>query len=427
MKKLTILISIVLTVNLISAQINICDTSFFSEALEETKMVDVFLPPGYNDNPNMEYPVIYLLHGWGGDQNAGNIFMNDAYSLINSGLIDPVIMVSADNSPEPFGGSYYVNSVLWGDYETYMVNDLTNWIESTYRAKPNRNYRALLGGSMGGYGAFRYGILYQEQYCAIASLSGIINFGDDFVFTNTVQGILEENTGPPYFFDYYTSGNVTRGQFLLCGAFSPNLNSPQTWINPAIVEFSIDESGTPIDTIIEKFNDNDIAYMINQLTPDDSLGIYFVIGTQDEWFLYPGTLAVKDSLDLYDIPYEFHEFIGGHTPPSQYRIEALEFLDSLLYSPIIASIHTLEPSNKLQLNICPNPTTEIANIHYEFDSEQEVELSVQSINGQTIKHVSLGKKKIGLFKLNCEEFSPGIYFITLKSESGISTEKLIIE
>jgi len=386
-------------------------------------MVDVFLPPGYDQNPEMYYSVIYFLHGWHNNQNQSNVIMNHAYDLINNGSIEPVIIVCADNSPDPFEGTYYVNSVLWGNYETYMVNDLPNWIESTYRAIPERNYRGLLGVSMGGYGAFRYGILYKQHYCALASSSGIINFSDDYVFTNTVQAILAENSGPPYFFDYNTSGNVTQGQFLLCGAFTPNLNSPQTWINPANIEFSIDESGTPIDTVIEKFNDNDIVYMINQLSPQDSLGIYFGIGTQDEWFIYPGTLAVKDSLDLYGIPYEFYEFNGGHTFPVQYMIESLEFLDSLLHPPVITSIHALESSTMSLLNILPNPATD--NIKFEISSGSKVTfIEIFNLQGQLVKHIHAIDRQNSF---NVEDLPNGIYLVKAGFKDYFTINKLIIQ
>ena len=422
MKKLNAFICFIMVIQFASAQMNKIDTSFFSEALQETKMVDVFLPPGYEQNPDMYYSVIYFLHGWHNNQNQSNVIMNHAYDLINSGSIDPVIIVCADNSPDPFGGTYYVNSVLWGDYETYMVNDLPNWIESTYRAMPERNYRGLFGVSMGGYGAFRYGILYKHQYCALASSSGIINFSDDYAFTNTVQAILAENSGPPYFFDYNTSGIVTQGQFLLCGAFTPNLNSPQTWINPAVVEFSIDESGIPIDTVIEKFNDNDIVYMINQLSPQDSLGIYFGIGTQDEWFIYPGTLAVKDSLDLYSIPYEYYEFNGGHEFPLQYRIEALEFLDSLLHPPVITSMNTLEPINTSRLYIFPNPADEILKIKLSPESSA-TEIEIYTIQGTLIRQLNAFGSE---HSINVSNINRGIYVLRVKTETHILSRKLII-
>ena len=69
MKKFTLISSSLLTTIVLCGQFNKIDTSFFSEALQETKMVDVYFPPGYDENPDWCYPVIYYLHGWTGDQN----------------------------------------------------------------------------------------------------------------------------------------------------------------------------------------------------------------------------------------------------------------------------------------------------------------------------------------------------------------------
>ncbi|MBW6492895.1 MAG: hypothetical protein K0B15_17055, partial [Lentimicrobium sp.] len=318
MKKITLATVMMFLATALTAQPNIISTSFYSEALDETKMVNVFLPPGYDANPDLHYPVIYYLHGWQGSQNEGNGVMNTAYTMINQGLIDPVIIVCAHNSPPPFGGSVYTNSILWGNYETYMVEDLCNWIEATYRAMPGKHYRAVFGMSMGGYGAFRYGILHRDQYCALASCAAPVSFLEDYMCMQFRQMILQANQGPPYFYNYATGGMYTQIYFLYYGAFAPNYNTPQTYINPAILEFPLDENGNYIDTILAKVIPHDIASLINQLTPESSPGIYFGCGTNDPFFLYPGNMDVKDSLDLYGIPYTFYSHGGGHTMPAEF-------------------------------------------------------------------------------------------------------------
>jgi S-formylglutathione hydrolase FrmB len=340
MKRVTLTMAVLIVIQSLSGQGIILNSSFYSEALQETKMVDVYLPPGYDVNPDLYYPVIYLLHAWGGNQNSGNTYMNTANDLINAGTMDPVIMVCADNSPGPFGGSMYVNSTLWGDYEDYMVNDLPNWVESTYRAMPEKNYRGLFGQSMGGYGVFRYGILYKEQYRAITSHAGLINFSDEYAFENGIQEIKDEWGGQAPYEYHFGAGDYTNGQFLMSGAFAPRPEpntTPQTYVFPNTIEFFMDSLGNPIDTIVEKCYPHNIAHLISQLTAGDSLGIYFGVGSADEWFLYPGTLAVKDSMDLYGIPYGFYEHAGGHAMPAQFRLNALAFLDSLLYPPAALS------------------------------------------------------------------------------------------
>jgi S-formylglutathione hydrolase FrmB len=159
-------------------------------------------------------------------------------SLVRKGIINPMIVVIADNSCEPFNGSQYVNSILWGNYEDFMTIDLIAWVDSSFRTIPERNGRALMGQSMGAYGSFRYGILHKDKYRALAAHAGPVDFFDSIFMETIHTNVLKENQpGPPYFYDYENTGIWTRMTFLGWGAWAPNFNSPQKYINPPIVEF----------------------------------------------------------------------------------------------------------------------------------------------------------------------------------------------
>jgi S-formylglutathione hydrolase FrmB len=84
-------------------------------------------------------------------------------------------MVAADNWVEPFEGSCYVNSILWGNYEDFNINDVINWVDATFRTIPERKGRAMIGQSMGGYGAFRYALKYKDKFCALAANGAALN------------------------------------------------------------------------------------------------------------------------------------------------------------------------------------------------------------------------------------------------------------
>lgn len=427
MKKLTFITVIIFTANLLFAQFNKIDTSFFSQALGEEKMVDVYFPPGYDENPDLYYPVIYYLHAWFGDQNTMGEMLSWTQSLINNGTIEPVIMVGADNSPDPFDGSMYTNSILWGNYEDYMINDLISWIESSFRAVPSRNYRALLGHSMGGYGAFRYGTLHKDKFRVLAATaSAILNLTDSYLEYSR-QKIMEQNQpGPPFFYDYDSTGSTTKGLFLFCGAFSPNLNTPQTYINPPVVEFAMNENGNWIDTIAAKMKNNSIDHFIHQLSQSDSVGILFGCGSADE-AIYPPHIAFKDTLDLLGLPYEFYDHDGGHIMPSGFKERALIFIDSLIMGPLTGINKWYNQNDCFEFSIFPNPANETSLITYDLAAKEKFSLSICDITGKEIKQISLGVKDKGLFKLDCRNFSPGIYFVILQIETGILPEKMIIE
>ena len=380
MKKLAFLTTIILTANLLFSQINHIDTSFYSEALQETKMVDIYFPPGYDENPDTYYSVIYYLHGWFGDQNEMNGMIGMMESLINNGTIEPVIMVGADNSPGPFEGSMYMNSIIWGNYEDYMINDLTNWVESSFRAYPSRDHRAVLGFSMGGYGTFRFGIVHKDKFRVLAAAASQILNLTEVVLDSTRLHILQQNQpGPPFFYDYDNSGSTTMFMFLVYAAFAPNLNTPQTYINPPIVEFPLDENGDYIDTILMKARNNSIDHLIHQLYPEDSVGIFFGCGSADA-SIYPCHIAFKDSLELLGLPYEFYDHNGGHMIPGGFKERALIFMDSLLSPPAIP------PSTCLPEGITFTTQEEIDNFQVNHPNCTEIEGDV-TIDGDDITNL----------------------------------------
>jgi len=430
MKKLTFISVIMLTVNILFAQYNKIDTSFYSEALGEEKMVDVYFPPGYDENPELYYPVIYYLHAWGGDQNTMNEMLNIAQSLIDSGTIDPVIIVGADNSPEPFNGSMYVNSILWGDYEDYMVNDLTSWVESSFRAMPSRDYRGLVGHSMGAYGSFKYGIIYKDKFRALAAHAGQLTFDLDLWLEPARQKVILENpAGPPYFYNY-SFGSFTGGTFLLSGAFSPDTNSPQYYINPQIVDFLMDENANFIDSIVTKYQQNDILLnYIHQLSDEDSVGILFGCGTNDQFLLYPSHLAMKDTLDALGLPYEFYSHTGGHVMPNAFKQRALTFLDSLMLPPMLINGFRKKfvLSGHANFYVFPNPVKNIVNVKIMMYQPADAVIGIIDLGGRLVKPTIKKRLKSGSqqIRINTEELQAGIYFIRLQTDKGITTKKII--
>jgi len=393
--------------------------------------VDIFFPPGYDENPNLKYTVIYYLHGGGGDQNGMcGEFQYLVNMYIKGGIIDPVIMVGADNSPEPFEGSMYVNSIIWGNYEDYMVNDLIQWVDSSFHTLPNRNARAMIGNSMGGYGAFRYGILHKNKFCALATHgSALMSLDVDLWEPSRQQVILENQPGPPYFYDYATDGSFTQGTFLFSAAFSPNLNTPQTYIDPPIVDYLFDENAMIIDTILAKWQAFNLSQLIHQLSVADSVGIFFACGTNDNFLLHPLHLAFKDTLDLLGLPYEFYSHNGTHTMPNAFKQRALTFLDSLLMPPTPDTINKLVTHQKVQLDLklFPNPFTNSTTIQFELFKSEYTELVIYNHLGQQVEILFKGIQKAGKLKMvfDASRLPTGIYFCQLRIGEKVVVKKII--
>ena len=60
------------------------------------------------------------------------------------------------------------------NYEAYFLKELITAVENLFRMRKSRDYRAIAGFSMGGYGAFNYALKYLELFCAAAPLSAAV-------------------------------------------------------------------------------------------------------------------------------------------------------------------------------------------------------------------------------------------------------------
>jgi S-formylglutathione hydrolase FrmB len=393
-------------------------------------MVDVYFPPGYDENPDWHFPVIYYLHGWGGNQNTMNTMTSLLTQMIEDNIIEPVIMVGADNSPPPLDGSGYVNSFLWGDYEDYNVYDLVQWIDASFRTKPERNARGLFGQSMGGYGAFRYGIFHHDIFGVLASHAGPLNFNDEFFRIESQATIKSENNpGPPYTYTFGGYRPSTILNFLGCGMYAPDTNTPQTYVNPPIVQFFMDENGDYIDTVLAKQKPYDIIFLIDSLSPSDSVGIFFGCGENDEFFLYPGHLALKDSMDLKNLSYEFFSHSGGHNPPDLFKEQALTFLDSLLTPPgPLTVIDQAKYDNECGILTCyPNPCNSFLNVSFRLKNQSSVKIDIFNALACKVDQIFYGEKEVGIHQINynSHSLSRGIYYITITTIYGKITQKII--
>lgn len=123
----------------------------------------VATPPDYDASGNTEYPVIYFLHGMGGNESADSGgFSGLVRRGIHSGQMPPVICVF------PNGG----RSGYRGGVEEMIVDELIPLIDKTYPTRANAASRAVAGFSMGGAGAVRLSLLHSELFCAAGSWGG---------------------------------------------------------------------------------------------------------------------------------------------------------------------------------------------------------------------------------------------------------------
>ena len=152
--------------------------------------VEVYLPPGYANDPTRRYPVFYLLHGFPGRPTAFLLtiragVVDDVLSA--RGLAQPLILVMPFGSTGTFTDKEWANGVRPNEgWETFVAHDLVRAIDSRYRTIPTGSARALGGLSEGGYGALNIGLHHPGEFRVLESWSGYERadklksiFGDD--------------------------------------------------------------------------------------------------------------------------------------------------------------------------------------------------------------------------------------------------------
>lgn len=165
----------------------------------------VYTPPGYSNG--QVYPVLYLLHGVGGDENEwtrggrANVILDN---LIADKAAVPMIVVmpngfaTKDGRRPPRGPALEAAIIA---FESDLLNDLIPFIEKTYAVRPERKSRALAGVSMGGGQSLNYGLQNLDTFAWVGGFSSA------------------PNTRPPavLFQNYQDAANKPRMLYISCG------------------------------------------------------------------------------------------------------------------------------------------------------------------------------------------------------------------
>ena len=119
----------------------------------------VYLPPSYARDTTRRYPVLYFLHGYTATAEAyvKSLAIPDSIDRAVAAGAREMIVVIPDAFTK-YSGSMFSNSPTIGDWETFIAQDLTTFIDKRYRTIASREGRGLAGHSMGGYGTMRIGM-----------------------------------------------------------------------------------------------------------------------------------------------------------------------------------------------------------------------------------------------------------------------------
>lgn len=198
--------------------------SMNSELLGRELRYAVYLPDGY-ENGELDYPVLYLLHGGNNDESSwlakGDIQVV-LDRLIAERVIPPMIAVMPGNTR-----SYWVDGKEQ-KAESSVIDELIPHVDSTLHTIPERKGRLLAGLSAGGYGTVNIGLKHPDLFAAAAPLSPAIwtpvpdkdsgsrnypQFAENGAFS---EAFWQENNWPSHL-EAYQSADVTLSFFIVSG------------------------------------------------------------------------------------------------------------------------------------------------------------------------------------------------------------------
>lgn len=310
-----------------------------SQALRNNRLNDphqrqlpVYLPPGYDDDPDRRYPTIILLPAHG---RTGIYYLNwNQYSetmdarldrLITSDQMPPVIVALPDFWTR-FGGSQFVDSAV-GHYATYLTEEIIPAVDKHFRTLPDRAHRAVMGHSSGGYGALYHAMHNPDLFGAVAARAPDAYFEySSLPMLARFHQQVEKYGGLAAFIEQIPDIHPKKGSFweaihtaMYSMAYGTNPDAPLGFDPPIDLE-----TGALVPAVWERWLAFDPVRMIEKPAHQDALrsmqAIFLEVGQFDEYQLHVGARLLHRRLEALDIAHRYEEFPDGHSSTS-YRYD----------------------------------------------------------------------------------------------------------
>lgn len=150
-----------------------------SKTVGTTRRMQVYTPPGYM--ADQRYPVLYLLHGIGGDETEWQRFAQPNVildNLIAEGRAVPMIVVMPNGRAQPNDraeGDVFAAAPAFANFERDLLDDVIPTIESRYGTLADREHQALAGLSMGGGQSLNFGLGHLDTFAWVGGFSSAPN------------------------------------------------------------------------------------------------------------------------------------------------------------------------------------------------------------------------------------------------------------
>ncbi len=291
----------------------------------------IYLPPGYDAEPDRRYPSIYMIQGltgqldmWRNRSPFRKNFPELADELFVSKEAPPCIIVWVDCWTS-FGGSQFVDLPATGRYHTYLCDEIVPWVDAHYRTLPERDHRGIAGKSSGGYGAMITPMLRPDLWGGLATHAGDALFETCYLpdFRQSIRTLRDHYNGS---FEQFWQSFHSRPAFGRSGDDAP-MND---WCMAACYSADADgtvrlpydiETGELIPAVWERWLAWDPVRMAPQHA--ESLrtmkAIYIDAGNHDQFYLDLGASAFYKVLKQIGVNDVFFELFDGTHSAIEYR------------------------------------------------------------------------------------------------------------
>ncbi len=220
---------------------NVLTDALKSDILKKEMGYSVYLPPSY-EKSQRAYPILYLLHGMTDPHtawvNRGEV-ARIATQAMQDGKAPEMIIVMPDGLFDAFYINNYDKSIQWEDF---FYKEFIPTVEKKYRTFPQRQYRAIAGLSMGGYGSLYHALKYKDMFSACYAMSGA------FLEIEPLKAGEKPNPFENVYVKLWGARNATTG---LHENFKPHslaemvknmdeYKAPQGWGQPSLPAITID-------------------------------------------------------------------------------------------------------------------------------------------------------------------------------------------
>lgn len=277
----------------------------------------VYVPPGYDDEPERRYPSVYVIQGYTGHLTMWRNrtafrqpYPELADQVVASGEAPPVVVVYVD-AWTAYGGSQFVDSPGTGRYHSYLCEEVVPYVDARYRTLTDRDHRGIAGKSSGGFGAMITPMLRPDLFGGLATHAGDALYELCYVkeFADSARALRDHD------------GDIMRWweDFRARTAFTGEHDQTLLMMLGVAACFSADENGTPQlpfdprtgrlrPSVWQRWLDWDPVRMVEREEYAAAMrsmrGVWIDAGTRDEWYLDLGAQAFRDALLAYGVDAE---------------------------------------------------------------------------------------------------------------------------